>query len=355
MLRKTIPIWVESRKKRHSGIELLRIIAMFLVLVVHAGFFSLGAPTYEDILSDSLPSFMRVLFQSFSIGCVDIFVLISGWFGIRPKKLNICKFIYQCLFFLIGIYVFCLIFGFATFSLKGVAGCFLLLKWNWFIKAYLLLYIISPMLNAYIDSSTEKQHRMLLIYFYLFQTVYSWFSNAAFFFEHGYSTISFVGLYLLARYFAKYNDVLLILRRSLYLWFFIVSTFLMAIIYFVAIRYHLNAISGRLLQYDQPLVIIGSLSLVIYFSKLNIKSSAVNWVASSSFAVFLLHTNPNLCLPYFVPTINNLYISYNGISCIGVIFIYLVSIYVLAIAIDQIRKLGWYWLNSKTSASFAAG
>lgn len=36
---------LSDRRKRSSNIELLRILAMFLVLLVHSNFFSLGAPT----------------------------------------------------------------------------------------------------------------------------------------------------------------------------------------------------------------------------------------------------------------------------------------------------------------------
>lgn len=37
-----------TKTKRQSNIELLRIIAMFLVLVVHADFWSLGGPNAEE-------------------------------------------------------------------------------------------------------------------------------------------------------------------------------------------------------------------------------------------------------------------------------------------------------------------
>ena len=43
-------------KERQSNIELLRIIAMFLVLLVHADFYSLGVVTPQDIRAFSLDS-----------------------------------------------------------------------------------------------------------------------------------------------------------------------------------------------------------------------------------------------------------------------------------------------------------
>ena len=327
--------------ERYSGMELFRIIAMFLVLVVHAGFFSLGAPSYEDMMSHTTSSFARVFFQSLSIGCVDMFVLLSGWFGIRPKFKGIAKFVFQCLFFLIGIYIVCLATGLSTFSIKGVAGCFLLLKWNWFIKAYLLLYILAPVLNTFIDGASRRQFLTILICFFLFQTVYSWGSDAAEFFKAGYSTISFIGLYLLARYVAVFKPKISNYGRWVYLAFFIISVVVMSVAYYLSAFFQLDYLTVRILRYDQPLVIISALSLVVYFSKLDFTSKFVNWVASSSFAVFLLHTNPNLCRQYFSPVVRWLYENNNGIGCLTQIFLFLVIVFIMAIILDQPRKYLW--------------
>ena len=321
--------------------ELLRIIAMFLVLVVHADYFSLGAPSFQDVQQDAWGSFARIFFQSLSIGCVNLFVLLSGWFGIRPKRRSFLNLLFQCAYFLLGIYVICLMTGVSQLNAHGLMGCFLLLKWNWFIKAYILLFIMAPILNVYIDSATQRQHGMMLIWFYVFQTIYSWLFGAAVFFEQGYSTISFMGLYLLARYFAKYPMKITSYARQYYLLFFMFSVLFMAVIEFVATNYNIIAIRGKMFQYDQPLVIAASLSLVIYFSKFSFHSRIINWVAASSFAVFLLHTNPNLCEQYFIPIVKTLYNSYNGITGLVAIFLFLITVYVVAIIVDQPRKLLW--------------
>lgn len=139
-------IVAEKVKQRQSNIELLRIISMFLVLIVHSDFFSLGSPNMESFITKPFFSFSQLLFQAISIGCVNIFVLISGWFGIKPNLKGFIKFIFQCLFFLVGIYLVLTLCGLTDMSpkgiLKGIAGCLLLLKWNWFIKAYICLYIL---------------------------------------------------------------------------------------------------------------------------------------------------------------------------------------------------------------------
>lgn len=184
---------------------------MFLVLLVHADFFSIGRPSTIDIQTNLLDSTLRIFFEALSIVCVNVFVLISGWFGIRPSLKGISNFVFQCLFFLIGLYVLSLAIGTSTLSLKGIAGCFAATELNWFIKAYLLLYVLSPVLNAFVEHADQKTFRNVLIGFFIFTCTYGW-TGAANFMMGGYTTLFFIGLYLLARYikiyqprFAKFN------------------------------------------------------------------------------------------------------------------------------------------------------
>lgn len=205
-------------KVRQSNMELLRIIAMFLVLLVHADFFSLGAPSASDCIEDPIDSCLKVFFEAISIACVDIFVCLSGWFGIRPTIKGISNFVFQCLFWLIGLYVVTLILGTSSISIQGLMGCFALTKLNWFIKAYILLYILAPVLNAFVEKASQKDFRNVLIAFFSFEFIYGWiFSGSTQHIQSGYSTISFIGLYLLARYVRLYQPRISLKSKSFYI------------------------------------------------------------------------------------------------------------------------------------------
>lgn len=73
-------------KVRQSNFELLRIVAMFMVMMLHVNFLALGRPSVEDAGSAPLATFTRILFEVMSVGSVDLFVLISGWFGIKANR-----------------------------------------------------------------------------------------------------------------------------------------------------------------------------------------------------------------------------------------------------------------------------
>lgn len=329
----------ERGKVRLSNIELLRIIAMVLVMVVHSDFFSLGVPTGNDLQNHTIPTVIRILIQSFSICCVNVFVLISGYFGIRQKRENLVSFIYQILFFFTLIYVVCIVIGASGFSLIGILQCFCLTPSNWFIKAYLLLFIISPVLNAFVDLSNRKLHRNILIGFFLMQSIYG-FLHAANFFENGYGTLSFIGLYLLGRYIYIYHPKFSTYNPLYDLTIYLVCALILTILSIVLINFHKNC-DTLLFTYINPLVVIESLALVLFFSKLKFQSKKINWVAASAFSVYLFHANPNILNGYYKRTIIQIYSQTSGITTILVIALFIAVIFTISVLVDQIRKYSY--------------
>lgn len=192
-----------SIKIRQSNFELLRIIAMLMVVIGHTQFVALGRPSVEAVLQDPIDLSVRCLIQYLCSPCVNIFVLISGYFSIRPSLIGASKFIFQVVFLSTFCYIILLSLGFSNLSIKGIIECVGLTGSCWFVKSYLLLYILAPVLNAYVEITERKQFRNLVIAFFLFQSVFGWYLSTAHFIETGMSTISFVGLYLLDRYIAK--------------------------------------------------------------------------------------------------------------------------------------------------------
>ena len=88
---------------------------------------------------------------------VDVFVLISGWFSIKPKTKSICSFLFQIAFLQILSYAVFVSAGFVEFSKESFKDLMMLKPFQgWFIKAYLLLYIISPVLNTFVENASKR-------------------------------------------------------------------------------------------------------------------------------------------------------------------------------------------------------
>lgn len=331
--------------ERQSGIELLRIIAMFMVLVLHV-YYAVGlsgATTPFEIFS-------RILVESLAIVSVDVFVLISGWFGITFKIKRIGGFLFQCLFFSIIVSIIIwLIKGMPHMDVKSIVGTLFIGKsYYWFVKCYLLLYVLSPVLNSFIDNADENKVGLIVLLFFVIMLIYGW-SDSMPEFQSGYSCISFVGLYLLARYVRKYCKAICNKPSIIFAAIYIISSLLMAMIYFMLNK--INApyeITRFVFSYDNPLVIAGAMSIVLLFSKIDFTSSIVNKVAKSSFSVYLLHSGP-IAWPLYLSVCNQISRSFAGSNMYLVMFIFLVGVFILAIIIDQIRLIIWNYLFEKSN------
>lgn len=310
---------------------------MFMILVVHADFWLLGLPTLAEFHTAPAGTWTRILIESASIGCVNIFILISGWFSIRVSVRGFCSFLFQCAFFLLGSYLLMIIAGQEQLGLRQLAPYLCFTKANWFIKAYIGLYILAPMLNLFAEKATKRQLALTLLGFYSFQTLYGW-TNSAVFVEQGYSTFSFIGLYLLARYLKLHGNPL---RGGEW------RLFAAAVILNSALTVGLVCNNGErfvalLYSYANPLVIILSVMLLLAFAKLRIPySPAINRIGKSSFAVFLFHANLTVFNFTFRKLIVGIYASYGGIVCLFLIFCILAALFFVAVLVDQFRIYCW--------------
>ena len=241
---------------RQSNIELLRILSMFFVLVGHVGMI-VGSPDKDLFSSDFLSSFLRILIQGFSVVGVNIFVLISGWFGIKASLKGGSAFIFQFLFLIWAVYFLEIVTGITIFDFQGLKNSLGLTGEYWFVMAYLGLYILTPVLNTYVEQASKEQFRWLLISFYSFQCYYCWISGFVNYFE-GYSVVFFCGLYLTARYIKLYP--ITFLYKNSFKLYVIIST---VISIFASIGIYFFDSAVRMLRYDNPLVIISSISLLL--------------------------------------------------------------------------------------------
>ena len=324
--------------KRDSNIELLRVLSMLLVLVVHASFKSLGVPNALEIQQDPISAFLRFTSESVSIVCVNVFVLISGWFGIVPKLNRFCEFLFQIIFYWILIYVLMVSFG-KTQRICG-SDVFEILKYDsyWFVRAYLLLYIISPVLNSFVNNSQKNSIELFLFLFYTAQTIFGFIIDNRWF-DNGYSPLSFMGLYILARYLRTYPCSFFNKKWNVIQLYF----FTMIILTFIAFLCSLHSFpyTMRLYNYSSPLVIILSVCFFYFFVDFRFSNKFVNSIAVSCFSVYLLHTHPLLFDQYYLSLVRNLYIAEPRFCFLLYTLILMLLFFAISILIDKIRILLW--------------
>ena len=337
---------MEKNKERNSGFELLRIVAMILVLIVHV-FICLPRPTTDFAIAEPFKAISFYFTDAISIICVNVFILISGWFGINLRLQRLSILLFQVFFFAIVIWgVLVLIEPSKYMNLQSLTTVLMLNGSDyWFIKAYLGLYFLSPILNVFVENVDQKYYRNILILLYIFQTIYGWFSiDGASWIAGGYSAFSFICLYLLGRYIKKYGDTINVgryfricsLSKGNLLLLFLSIVFLLTFLAYT-ITYLGIPIEGRLFTYTNPLVILESIVLVLLFSKIKFKSSIINRIAFSCLAIYLLHGNELILRPYYGKWIAQWYSCETTTNFIVRTSFLILAVFIMAISLDQIR------------------
>ena len=249
---------IMSKPVRDSNIELLRIVAMFLVLIDHSGYISINPPTNEEVFSAPMLSLARYSCQSFSSICVNVFVLISGWFGIKTRFSRVTEFLFQCYFICFVAYFVLLTMGITTPMSHGGWINFLVLGDLWFAMAFLLLYLMAPMMNMFIDSLTQRQFFYFLLLFFTIQFLHGFVIQVGWF-GSGMSPLTLMSLYLTGRYMRLYPNRFTTMSRWMDMVIYFAVSALGAAFTFIGVRH--GAEGYRFFSYVSPTVIVAS----IYF------------------------------------------------------------------------------------------
>ncbi len=299
---------MEKRASRKTGPELLRIVAMAMIVTLH--YLDKGGilPAWKGEQILTLPEGEALWLEALCQPAVNAFVLLTGYFGLTFGK----KY-YSRLFGLWGMTLFySLAIGLPGLFLTGTADLYSLLECllpvltnrYWFITAYLLLMLIAPFLEEGIMVLSRRDYRFLLgIMLVLFCGAKSLLPILRLpLDDQGYSVLWFLVLYLLGRYFGRFG--LPFGRGKLLPFLFWLgagsSTLLLTIIFRgVALS------TGRLAEvtdyaycYNHLFCLLSSVGLLTFFVRLELSPAmlrrAVIHIAPLTLGVYLIHEHPLL-------------------------------------------------------------
>ena len=277
---------VRMNDKRSYGIDLLRLIAMFMVCTAHI----LGqGGVLEACELGSLNFKVYWGIEILAIASVDVFAVISGYIANDKRTYRSEKVIdmwMQAFFYSFIITVVLMAAG-ITDSIEGKE----LIKYAlpvlfgsfWYFKAYFLLLFAMPVLNPFLFSMEERTAKKTMIVMFVLFTFTGMFTDP-FVIKGGYSALWLMTLYcigVLAKrtgLFARKNTITLMLLWAL-------SNLLIWIFY-------INTESMLLVSHVSPFVLMNGILLVVLFSRLQLKGSIIKKITPMVFGVYLFHVNP---------------------------------------------------------------
>lgn len=243
------------------------------------------------LLTDDLPSVwikegldrqIQVVIQSMTIICVNCFLVITGWYGVKLKFSSIWKIWSMIVCIYVPFQVIDIVVTGHEFSLiETVTHVVALVKEDYFVQCYLMLVFFSPFLNLW----AESQKKQLLYYaltFWAIEVVMSclW-KNSCLSINNGFSLFHFMMMYLLARSLCYHQDVILKIKKRFWMMGYVVCVMLLCVLH--------NLHYTRTYAYSNPLVVIESFCLFFPFLHYHFVNRWINWVAASTFAVYVVH------------------------------------------------------------------
>lgn len=275
------------KKQRNSSVELFRILATFLVLIVHLnGWMAGGLVDWNDSNIPAVHKVSQLIIQSLTVVCVNCFLIISGWYGLKLKYSSICKIWKMLVGIYVPFYIVACFLGVSNISITGIAINILAFPCeNYFVQNYLMLLFISPVLNAFIDTCKEKLTVFAISLFSIEVVMESVFGNKSLHIEDGYSLFHFITMYMLARAAFMHKDQIMRVKKRLWILGYFACATSVCLLHFTPYRHNW--------AYSNPIVIIESFMLFFPFIYCTTHNRIVNWIAGNAFGVYIIQvTNP---------------------------------------------------------------
>lgn len=345
---------MSSKKPRQLNMEVLRIVAMLMIITLH--YLDKGGVLKDFELKMGLNRNLAWIIEALCMVSVNVYVLISGYF-LSKSEFKLKKLILLWVQVLLYSWIITGVFAIVSkggFNFRnGIYDLIPLVlpvtgSHYWFATVYLILYAFFPFLNKGIDAMDKKKLKGIIIaavlVFSIWNTILPFTQPVTDF--DGMDICWFACLYLVAAYIRKYPEDFKFNR-----WFYLCIFFCMGMFTFILGKGLLfaDAITGKLGGYSQNfypynsfLTFIGSVCLFLFALKGEVKcpkwlGNIILFAAQGTFGVYLLHEH--IYLRYLWPKWFNVEEVSNTALFIPHLLGTILAVFTVGIIVDFIRRL----------------
>ena len=323
--------------QRNSAFELLRILSQVFIVLYHICYIWQGKEYSNQ-------PFFQAVSIPLHIGVV-VFVLLSGYFTIKLKPSGLIK--------LLGIFIiYCLpevIYSVATSKnmLHTIRSLMFFSNSHfWFVKTYLYLFLVSPMINLWLKNATERQ-RWYMVAVFAFVACYMAMTKGDASMSNGKNLTNFIYFYLVGNQLHYYRDRWMNIKTST----LVLCYILFNVVIFGTEYYMYGNIVGKLVKtlsfpYHSPLILVGAIMFFMIIGKQHIQLRFINYVAASSLAIYLIHGSR----PY-LPELHGIVCGYlqgvtdNNLFLLSSYTIYTLVVITACVCIDKCLTPVWSIIN----------
>lgn len=276
---------------RNSNHELLRLIAMYMIVFIHANMY-LG-----NFCTGNTGLFFNGLVNGVCNIGVSCFVLISGYYGI---KFNIRKLVkMECMMISFSLLETVILYVVMPEQLQGAAlleqmvKSFLpfITRKYWFYSCYVCLFLLSGYIQKLIDYLDQKEFKNLLALLLVLFSILPTFFYFEIIPDNGKGLVQMIMVYMMGRYIRLYQDVKLPKKSIL---IFMLLWVINGISHEFPVQ--IGGIYHHLCKDNSITNLVMAVLLFYMFKGFNFKSTLINKAATYVFAVFALNNMLVACV-----------------------------------------------------------
>jgi len=276
-------------KSREGGIELLRSLLMLFIIGHHTMVHGVGLFDANHMVGIT---WVKLSLNSIFVVAVDTFIFISGYFGIRLRTMSVIKLQLQ-------IWAYAIVLGLG-FVLAGLAHWNATVQWSiffptstnlwWFLTTYMLLMLVSPVLNLAHNLEKKAYAILLLLLLFLNSIAGVFWIPTSFWGNSGYALMNFITIYLLAGFLKRHHVEH---GRLFYLSIFVASSIaIYGVAYYYIQTSQAQWVFPRAFAYNSPLLILSAFSIFMFFKSFKFKAKWIFFFSPLVLGVYLLHDHP---------------------------------------------------------------
>lgn len=282
-------------QKRNYGIDLLRIVATFMVLVLHV----LGAGGIVNAIDASSSIYITSWALRMAAYCaVNCYGLISGYVGVRARfrLSNLMLLWLQVSLTGVVLTVSSYFLG-AEVTLLDLASSSMPLIYEmfWYFTAYVCVYLLSPFLNQLIEKLDKSNTIMMFVVLtVLFSIIPTFLHIDKFGVNSGYSATWLAVLYLVGGAIRKHYAESKVKKKILlggYLLAVALTLFTKLGIEYLGFTLYT---SDFLMSYNSPTMVMAGVCLLLLFANLDVErfKKPISFFAPFTFGVYIIHSHP---------------------------------------------------------------
>lgn len=298
---------MELKSNRNYGIDILRLVAMFQIVVLH----SLTFGALKGVQPFNVYYETGFLMEALVYSSVNCFALISGYVGAGSnfKYRRIVKLLIQAVFYCLLItvvftYIKPLLMGAQpTLTKESLIAALMPVKNDtyWYLTAYFATFFVAPFMNAAAKNLTPRRAYAFILGIIFIAIAYPYFTKRPFFnLALGYSAAWIIIMYAVGGALSKTGIEKCVKNKYVFLVLHIVMSIMAWGAKYIS-EYKSVQNGGFVsdvvyLQYTSIFIFLSGIFLLLFFANVNVNNEkckkVIRFLSPAAFGVYLIHVHP---------------------------------------------------------------